>query len=123
MTNLSYIVVGVLTGICSGFFGVGGGIVLVPILIFFFGYGQALASGTSLVSMLLPVGALGVWQYYKAGKIDTAQIQLGLLIATGIFLGTYLGAKVAVNLNETLLRKGFALLMVIAAAKLWFSSK
>ena len=111
---------GIATGILSGIFGIGGGIILVPILVTFFAMPQATASGMSLVAMLLPVGALGVWEYYRAGKIGPQHIGFGLLIACGIALGTFIGARFAQGMSATLLRRSFALFLLGVAAKFWF---
>ena len=111
--------IGLLAGVCSGLFGIGGGIVLVPSLIFFLKYPQHTANGTSLVAMLLPVGLLGVWQYYSAGKIGGEQLRLGVWIAIGMFAGAFLGAKLAVALPVQRMQRLFAGLLVVAAYRLW----
>lgn len=123
MEVLKFLCVGLAAGVLSGLFGVGGGIVIVPALAMLFGYSQAQASGTSLVAMLLPVGALGVWQYLKEGKIGGVEVRGGLLIALGLFAGAYFGGRLAVSLPEVTARKAFALLMVAAAARLWWTAK
>ncbi len=76
---------GIVAGILSGMFGVGGGIVIVPALVVFFGMTQQSAGGTSLVALLLPVGLLGVIEYYHSGKISMEKILIGLIIAAGLF--------------------------------------
>src|SRR3989338_3633165 len=119
MGNISMLLTGILAGACSGVFGIGGGIILVPILVLGFGYSQVVASGTSLVALLLPVGFFGVLEYYKASKISGENIKLGLLIALGMFLGTYLGAKLAVHVPVQLLTKLFAVFLVVVAIKLF----
>jgi uncharacterized membrane protein YfcA len=108
-------------GICSGVFGIGGGIVLIPLLVFILGLSQHAANGTSLVALLLPVGALGVLAYYQAGKISVEHIKSGLVIALGIFLGTYLGARFSVSLSEGVLRKAFAVFLIVIGVQLWVS--
>lgn len=113
---------GVLAGFCSGMFGIGGGIVLVPGLVFILGFSQHTASGTSLVALLLPVGALGVWQYYVAGKIGPEQIRYGFWIALGMFAGAFLGAKLAVNLPGIWMQRLFSGLLLVAAARLFSQS-
>jgi uncharacterized membrane protein YfcA len=115
------VVVGLITGVFAGVFGVGGGVVLVPILVLGFRYTQQAASGTSLVALLLPVGFLGVVEYYKAGKLSTDQIKLGLIIAVGLFFGTYFGARIGAALPARVLQRSFAVFMILIAAKLWFS--
>lgn len=120
MTQIALLVMaGVLAGICSGLFGIGGGIVLVPFLVYVLGYSQVTASGTSLVALLLPVGLLGVLAYYQSGKIGPENIKAGLIIALGLFAGAYVGARIAIGLPELVLRRAFAVLIVFAAVKLW----
>ena len=65
-----FVVTGVAAGIASGLFGIGGGLVIIPVLVFIFGMDQHAANGTSLVALLLPVGAFAVWNYWQAGKIN-----------------------------------------------------
>ena len=119
MTVPWLVVLGVAAGICSGVFGIGGGVVIVPALVLGMGYSQHAANGTSLVALLLPVGMFGAWAYYRAGKIGPDQIKAGLLVAIGMFLGAYLGAKLAVALPQQTLRRIFALFLVAVAARLW----
>ncbi len=112
---------GVLAGICAGIFGIGGGVIMVPILVLLFKYPQVTANGTSLVALLLPVGIFGVLEYYKAGKISGENIRLGLIIAVGLFLGTYLGAKLAVHVPVKLLGKLFSVFLLAVALKMFFA--
>lgn len=111
--------VGLSAGVLSGFFGIGGGVLIVPALVFFFGYAQHSATGTSLVALLLPVGFLAVMQYYRSGKIGPVEIRAGLLIAAGLFIGALLGSKIALQLPAATLRKGFAVFLTLMAAKFW----
>jgi uncharacterized membrane protein YfcA len=120
MTYLIAFGIGTVAGICSGLFGIGGGIVIVPLLVYGMGFSQSAATGTSLISLLMPVGLLGAYEYYSAGKIDGDNIRFGLTIALGIFLATYVGAKIGVGLPEVLLRRLFSVFLVAIAAKLWF---
>jgi len=121
MQFLYMVLFGIVAGILSGLFGIGGGIILVPCLVLFFGYSQQAASGTSLVALLLPVGFFGVYEYYKAGKISGEHIKLGLIIAIGMFLGAYVGARMAVGLSPTVLRRSFAVFLALVSLKIWFS--
>ena len=116
------VAVGLVTGIFSGVFGVGGGVVLVPMLVLIFKYPPHTASGTSLIALLLPVGLLGAIEYYKAGRISGGHIKVGLIIAIGLFFGAFFGAKVASLLPANLMQKLFALFLLFVAAKLWFST-
>ena len=116
-----FILIGLGAGILSGMFGIGGGVVIVPALVFFLGLSQQAASGTSLLALLLPVGLLGAFEYFRAGKIGPDNLKAGLLIAVGLFFGAYFGSKIALALPEIMMRKIFAVFMVFVAAKLWFS--
>lgn len=113
--------IGILAGVLSGIFGIGGGVVLVPALIFGMGYSQHTASGTSLVALLFPVGLLGAIQYYKADKIGPDQVRFGFLIALGIFIGSYFGSKLAIQLPEPTLRRVFSIFLLLIAVKLWIT--
>ena len=115
---IQMLVVGVIAGIMSGLFGIGGGVILVPFLVLFMKYPQQTANGTSLVALLLPVGLLGVIEYYRAGKIESTHIRYGLLIAVGMFAGTYLGSLISIGLPPGVLRKGFAGFMAAVAVKM-----
>jgi hypothetical protein len=111
---------GLATGLLSGLVGVGGGIILVPALVYFVGYSQLDAQGTSLALLMLPVGFLGVIQYYKNGHIDMNTV---LILAAGFILGSLFGSKIALQLPQETVRKVFALLMIVIAIKLLFFQK
>jgi uncharacterized membrane protein YfcA len=122
MTYAMLILGGVLAGVASGLFGIGGGIILVPYMALVLGFSQSAASATSLVALLFPVGILGVWQYYQAGKIDNTHLQYGAVIALTMFLGVWLGAKLAISIEPKILQKLFAALLVVVAARLWWTA-
>lgn len=122
MNFASMVLVGIFAGTLSGIFGIGGGIIIVPILLGIFGMEYHTATGTSLVALLLPVGFFGVLAYYRSGRINAQEITAGLLISLGMFLGAFLGAKIALPLPETYLRKGFAVLLLAVAVKTWITS-
>jgi uncharacterized membrane protein YfcA len=113
-----FIGIGLIAGILSGVFGIGGGIVIVPALIVIAGLTPIAATGTSLGALLLPVGALGAWEYYKRGDI---QLGTSLLIALGLFFGAWIGARLAHHLTPNQLRRGFAVFLVLVAGRMWFS--
>lgn len=116
MQEIGYVILGIIAGILSGLFGIGGGIVMVPSLILFFGLDILDANSISLTAMLLPVGALGVWSYYKAGYIN---IKDSLWISLGLFLGSFVGGELAVTINEKLLKSLYvAILLYIALSYL-----
>ncbi len=114
-----FLILGLLTGVLSGVFGIGGGILIVPALIFIFQYSLPTASATSLVALLLPVGSFGVWEYYRLGRIDSQNIKMGLIIAVGMLIGTYFGAQFASNLPVSVLRKSFSIFLIFVAMKMW----
>lgn len=110
--DVGLLVLGVATGILSGLFGIGGGVVMVPSLIALFGMNILDANATSLAAMLLPVGVLGVVTYYKAGYIN---LRDSLWISAGLLFGSFFGAELAVNVNEGLLAKLYAAFLLYIA--------
>jgi uncharacterized protein len=108
-------VIGLVAGVLSGLFGIGGGVVIVPALILIAGFTVTKAAGTSLAALLLPVGALGAWQYWRAGLID---IRAALLLAAGILLGAYLGARLGISLPTTVVQRAFGVLLVVVGLRL-----
>ena len=120
MNMFFYVLTGVCAGTLAGFFGLGGGIAIVPILVYFWGHTQHEANGTSVVALLSPVGIMGVVTYYQAGKIDSSNVKAGLLIALGMFIGAWLGSQGALLISDGVLRKCFAVFLVLVAAKMWF---
>ena len=110
------LVTGVFVGIMSGLIGVGGGIVLIPILVYGFKMDQHLAQGTSLAMLLPPTGILAFMKYYKAGHAD---LKLGLLMALGVFLGGYFGGMWAQEISGAGLRKIFAVVLAAVAVKMF----
>jgi uncharacterized membrane protein YfcA len=113
-----FVGIGLVAGVLSGLFGIGGGIVIVPMLVLT-GLPMLSATGTSLGALLLPVGALGAWTYYKNGHLD---VRAALLVAAGLTVGAFFGARLAQVLSPVMMKRGFAMLLVIVAARMWFSS-
>lgn len=111
-----YLLIGVVAGILSGLFGIGGGLLMVPALIVLAHFHFKLALGTSLGALVLPVGILGAYTYHQNGNLD---IRAALLLGLGLFLGAWAGARLAHVLPAATLQRMFAVLMVIAAARLW----
>lgn len=109
--------IGLTAGILSGFFGIGGGIIVVPALIYICGFSQLLAQGTSLAIMLPPVGLLAFLEYYKNGNID---LKAGIIICVTLFLGALLGAKFAHLLPPAVLKKAFGILLLLLSIKMLF---
>jgi len=119
-TIIILILVGIAAGLLSGLVGVGGGIIIVPALVFFLGFSQKMAQGTSLGILLLPVGILGVIQYYKQGFIDWKVV---LVISAAFLIGSYFGSKIALRLPQESVKKLFAVFMILIAIKLLFFDK
>jgi uncharacterized protein len=115
---MEYLAIGLAAGILSGLFGIGGGIVIVPALLLVKMRPET-AIGTSLASLLLPVGALGAYRYYRAGFLD---IRVALWIAAGLFVGAWLGANLALRLPTKELQRAFAVFLVFVAGHLWLSA-
>lgn len=114
------IIIGLVAGIFGGLVGIGGGIVIVPALIYFLSFSQKEAQGTSLGILLLPIGILGVWQYYKAGYVD---MRVVWLVAGGFLAGSYFGSKIALVLPQETVKKLFAILMIVVSIKMLFFDK
>jgi hypothetical protein len=119
-TVVIIIMIGIAAGILSGLVGVGGGIVIVPALIYFIGFSQKTAQGTSLAMIMLPVGILGVLQYYKQGHVD---VKIVGLLAVGFIAGSFFGSKIALSISQESLKKAFAVLMILIAIKMLFLDK
>jgi len=112
---LMLIVIGLAAGMLSGLIGVGGGIIIVPALIFFLGFNQHEAQGTSLGLLLLPIGILAVFNYYQKGYIDVKYV---LIMAGGFLIGGFLGSKIALTISELALKKIFAIILFYTAFKM-----
>lgn len=108
-------IIGLLAGILSGLVGVGGGIIIVPALVFFLGFTQKEAQGTSLGLLLLPIGILAVVNYYQKGLIDVKVVGIMALTFT---LGGFLGSKIALAISETALRRIFAVVLFYTGLKM-----
>src|SRR5512147_1748780 len=112
---LLYLLLGLLVGILSGLIGIGGGVIIVPVLIFGFGLSQHEAQGTTLAMLVPPVGLLAAWTYYKQGYVN---FQIAALLCIGFFVGGLLGAKLATGLSNVLLEKVFGIAMLAIALKM-----
>ena len=108
--------IGVAIGVISGLIGLGGGVFLIPILVYGYGMDQHRAQGTSVATLLLPIGALAFWKYYGAGNVD---IRIAALMALGFFIGGYFGGSWAQFLPTILLRRVFAACLVAIAVKMF----
>ncbi len=116
--TIAMLLIGLAAGVLGGIFGIGGGIVIVPALMMVAGMKPAAATGTSLGALLLPVGILGAWEYWRNGNLD---VRASLLVALGLLFGAYFGARFAQGLAPLMLRRLFACFLVAVAIKMWFS--
>ena len=119
-TLIIILLVGLAAGILGGMVGIGGGIIIVPALVYFLGFSQFKAQGTSLAMLMFPVGILGVIQYYKQGYVD---FRIVVVLAAGFLLGSLLGSRLSLSLPQDLVKKIFAVLMLLLGVKMLFFDK
>ncbi len=119
-TFVLLILIGLMAGFLSGLIGIGGGIIIVPALVFLLGFSQKLAQGTSLGILLLPVGILAVMQYYKQGYLNVNYV---LVVASAFVVGGFLGSKLALSLDDAKMKKIFAVILLMLAVKMLFFDK
>lgn len=112
------ILIGLVSGILSGVFGIGGAIIVIPALIFILGLTQHQAQGTSLAFMIPPVGILAAWNYWKAGHVNW---KFALILSLTFVIGAYLGSYFSLSIPDRTLRRLFGVLMILMALKLIFS--
>lgn len=113
------IICGIGAGVIGGMFGVGGGIVIVPVLIFFLGYSQQMAQGTSIATLLFPIGFLAAYNYHKSGYVNW---KFAIIIAFTFVIGGYVGSKIAISLDQKLLKRIYAVFMLFVAIKMFTDS-
>ena len=118
-TFIILIIIGLLAGVLSGLVGVGGGILMIPLLIIFLGLTQHQAQGTALFAMLPPIGILAAINYYKEGFVKW---EYAIVIAFTFVIGGYLGSKLSLSLPPQMVRRVFGVIMLLGAIKL-ISSK
>ena len=112
------VLIGLLVGAFSGIVGIGGGILMVPALVYFFHMSQHRAQGTSLAAMLAPVGILAFLEYHRRGNAD---LKTGLLLAAGFTIGAYFGGVGAQHIPELILRRIFAITLILVGLRMLFS--
>lgn len=110
-----YLLLGLLAGAFSGIVGLGGGVIIVPALVFLFGMSQHLAQGTTLAIMVPPIGILAAWTYYNQGYVD---LKVALFVALGFLIGGLFGAKLAVMIPNDILKKIFACILFLIGLKM-----
>ena len=109
--------VGLLAGFLSGMVGIGGGIIIVPVLVYFLGYTQHQAQGTTLFMFLLPIGILGVMNYHKQGYVD---YKTALIICSTFVFGSYFGSKLAISVDQKTIKQIFGVVIILLGAKMLF---
>jgi len=116
-TIVIILVIGVFAGMLSGFIGVGGGLIVVPCLIYILGVNQHMAQGTSLAMMLPPIGAIAVYNYYKAGHVD---FRVAAILCISFIVGSYFGSKIALAISPAQIKKVFGILIILLGIKMVF---
>ncbi|MBS1759998.1 MAG: sulfite exporter TauE/SafE family protein [Bacteroidetes bacterium] len=116
---IGLLILGLAAGYFSGLVGIGGGIIVVPALVFIFGFSQYAAQGTTLALLIPPIGLLAVWKYYQSGQVD---IKTAAIIAVGFVIGSYFGSATAVGISQDTLKKIFAVALVLIGIKTYLSA-
>ncbi len=119
-TIIGLLALGLAAGMLSSVVGIGGGVLIVPALVFIFAVSQKVAQGTSLVMLLPPIGIFAVINYYKAGYVD---FKIAGILCIAFIVGSYFGSKIALNLQESTLKRIFGVFLMILAVKYLFFSK
>jgi hypothetical protein len=117
---LGLLFVGSIAGILSSMVGIGGGIVIVPALVMGFGLAQHTAQGTTLAMLSLPVALASVINYHKQGKVNWT---FAILLGCGFVIGSFFGSKVALSMDERLIKRIFSMIMVLIAVKMWYDTR
>jgi hypothetical protein len=115
MNIVLYLLLGLVAGIFSGLLGIGGGIIIVPVMVFLFGISEHHAQGTTLALMVPPIGLLAAWVYYKRGFVD---LKMAAFVCLGFFIGGLLGAKFAVEIPEPILKRMFGIMLLLVSLKM-----
>ena len=120
MTYLALLAIGLVAGVFAGMFGIGGGLIIVPALLFFLKMGELEAIATSLAALIPPVGLLGAAEYYSKGYIH---IRYAALIAAGLFVGAFFGARIMIGLEPPVIRRIYAGFLIVIAARMLMTGK
>jgi uncharacterized membrane protein YfcA len=120
MTSFTLLAIGLVAGVLSGMFGIGGGLIIVPALLFVLKMKEFEALGTSLAALIPPVGLLGALEYYRNGHIN---LKYAALLALGLFLGAYFGARLTLSLAPDTVRRLYAVFLLLVAARILIFGK
>jgi uncharacterized membrane protein YfcA len=115
---LPFLLLGLLAGTLSGLIGIGGGVIIVPALVFLFGLSQHQAQGTTLALLVPPIGILAAWTYYRQGYVD---LKIAAVVCLGFFFGGLLGARIATSLSNIVLERIFGVALLLIALKMIFA--
>jgi uncharacterized protein len=118
MIILAYVILGIIAGVLSGLIGIGGGIIILPALVFLFGFSQHSAQGTTLALLVPPIGILAAWTYYKQGYVD---LKISGFICLGFLVGGLLGARFANGLSDIMLERIFGISLLLISLKMLFA--
>jgi uncharacterized membrane protein YfcA len=116
-TILIVLVIGVFAGAFGGFIGIGGGLIVVPCLVYFIGMSQHTAQGTSLAMMLPPIGLMAVYNYYKEGHVD---FRIAAILCVSFVVGSFFGSKIALSLSADQIKKAFGIIIILLGIKMVF---
>jgi hypothetical protein len=120
MNSVTLLGIGLIAGVFAGMFGIGGGLIIVPALLFLLKLSPLEAIGTSLAALIPPVGLLGALEYYRNGYIN---VRYAALVALGLFLGAYFGARIIIGLPPTIIRRVYGTFLLLVAARMLISAK
>ncbi len=110
MIYFTLTILGLTVGALSGMFGIGGGVLVIPALVFFYGFSQKMATGTTLAMLLPPIGILAFLEYYKNGLVD---IRASIVLVCGFLVGSYVSAKFVMKMDDLVLKRSFGILLVV----------
>ena len=116
---IGLLLLGLFAGWLSGMVGIGGGIVIVPALVFLFAFSFRTAQGTSIAALAPPIGLMAAYVYYRQGNVD---VKAAALIALGFFVGGFLGAKTNYLLKKEVIEKALAIVLIGIGLKMFFSN-
>lgn len=120
MVWLALVCLGLIAGAVSGLIGIGGGVIILPALVFFFGFSQKVAQGTTLAMLVPPIGIIAAFTYYRHGWVN---IQAAAFIVIGFLVGSLLGSKYVSHLSNATLTRVFAVFLIVLAIKMLVSTK